>query len=258
MIRWRRLAGKITTLLAGLACWTAHPTTIHAAQLFAVESGSTQIHVIDLATGAATLVNPISVSGIAGIAFDSSGVLYGITSSPNETELYTIDFISGTASLVNATMTASLEGALTFHPGTGVLYSKSGAPASENDLISIDPGTGLATVIGPMGLGLDLDLSGMDFLADGTLLAYDTQGPLLPSRLLSIDPATGAAMAIGDTGYPSSSPDFGGLAVDPVTDLVYLSNGTDLFSVDPVTGAASLPGRREGSSASLRCWRRWS
>lgn len=244
MIRWRQQAGRITTLsaLAGLGWMAASPTPIQAAELFAVESGSARIHVIDLATGAATLVNPIGVNDIGGIAFDSSGVLHGITHSPNEAVLYTIDFIGGTASLVNPTTIASPEGALTFHPGTGVLYSKRGAPASENDLASIDPGTGLGTIIGPMGLGFDLDLSGMDFLADGTLLAYDTQGPLLDSRLLSIDTTSGAATVIGNTGSPSSSPDFGGLAVDPDTDLVYLSNGTDLFSIDPTTGAATLIG----------------
>jgi hypothetical protein len=126
MIRWRRLAGKITTLLVGLAWSAASPTTIHAAELYAVESGSTRIHVIDLTTGAATLVNPISVTDIAGIAFDSSGVLHGITSSPNEAVLYTIDFIGGTASLVNPISIASPEGALTFHPDTGVLYSRGG------------------------------------------------------------------------------------------------------------------------------------
>lgn len=242
MIRWHRLAAKISILLAGLAWSAANPTTIHAAELYAVESGSTRIHVIDLATGAATLIDPISANDIAGIAFDSSGVLHGITSSPNEAELYTIDLISGTASLVNPTMIASPEGALTFHPATGVLYSKGGAPGAENDLISIDPGTGSGTIIGPMGLGFDLDLSGMDFLADGTLLAYDTQGPLLESRLLSINTTSGLATVIGNTGSPSSSPDFGGLAVDPDTNLVYLSNGTDLFGVNPTTGAASLIG----------------
>jgi uncharacterized protein YjiK len=252
MIRWQRLAGKITTrlVLAGLAWLATNPTTIHAAELYAVESGSASIHVIDLATGAATLVNPVGVNDIAGIAFDSSGVLYGITNSPNEALLYTIDFIGGTASLVNPTAIASPEGALTFHPDTDVLYSKGGAPASENDLVSIDPGTGLGTIIGPMGLGFDLDLSGMDFLADGTLLAYDTQGSLLPSRLLSIDTTSGAATVIGSTGSPSSSPDFGGLAVDPDTDLVYLSNGTHLFGVDPTTGAASLIGPH-GTTAPL-------
>ncbi len=242
MIRWWQLAGKVTTLFAGLAWSAADPTPIHAAELFAVESGSARIHVIDLTTGAATLVNPISVNDIGGIAFDASGVLYGITTSPNEAELYTIDFIGGTASLVDSTTIASPEGALAFNAGTGLLYSKGGAPASENDLISIDPGTGLGTIIGPMGPGFDLDLSGMDFLADGTLLAYDTQGPLLDSRLLSINTTTGVAMEIGYTGSPSSSPDFGGLAVDPDTDLVYLSNGTDLYSVNPTTGAASLIG----------------
>ena len=77
MIRARQQAAKLTTLAAALALSVAHPTSIQAGELFAVESGSTRVHVIDLATGAATLVNPISGPEMAGIAFDSSGLSTG-------------------------------------------------------------------------------------------------------------------------------------------------------------------------------------
>ena len=214
----KKLIGLHPWILASLLVCLV-PGTVMAGQLYAVQHGSSQIHTIDLTTGEATLVNPVPLTDLAGIAFDALGTLYAITDSPNEAVLYTIDPDDGTAALVGLTATPAFEGGLTFDPSSGVLYGKGGVDGFDAGLIIFDSTTGLGGLVGSMGLAVEADISGMDFMADGTLLAYDPQGEL-NSRILSIDPLSGAASVIGNTGFFTTST-YGGLAVDPDTDLVY-------------------------------------
>jgi DNA-binding beta-propeller fold protein YncE len=88
-----------------------------------------------------------------------------------------------------------------------------------------------------MGLNPEADVSGLALLPDGTLVGFDSQSAL-PSQIVQISKTTGVATAIGFTGETVLS-SLGGLAVDPGTGDVYMSNAMSLFSVDPGTGVAT-------------------
>ena len=84
---------------------------------------------------------------------------------------------------------------LAIHPKTDVVYAASGprSPTAPNALLSIDPRTGEASVVGPIGHVV----SDLAYTNDGRLYAW------LPeeNRLARVDPASGAATLL-----PPSSP----------------------------------------------------
>jgi DNA-binding beta-propeller fold protein YncE len=117
---------------------------------------------------------------------------------------------------------------LAYDPAAGVLY---GSDVTYDQLVKIDPTTGWATPVGPLGFanvqGLAFDPIG------GTLFGSDPAA----EQLLSIDVATGAATAIGSPG----SCKVRGLAFDPTTGTLYGSNTVDdtIETIDPLTGVAT-------------------
>lgn len=168
---------------------------------------------------------------------------------------------------------AQVEG-LAYDPASGTLY---GSDVSTRVLVTIDPTTGAATVVGPIGFsfveGLAFDpLAGVLWGADrgtneliridpstgaGTAvgpfgvdsirgLAFDPGiGTLYgsrdgPDRLFTIDLTTGMATKIGPTGNGPMS----GLTFDTTTGMLFGSNpeSNELFVLDPATGAATLVG----------------
>ena len=128
--------------------------------------------------------------------------------------------------------------ALAFSP-TGVLY---GGGRDPHQLVTIDPGTGETTVVGPFGL--EVKASDLTFDACGRLwmVAFVEEDPGIPGDevpgLYSVDPDTGAATAI--------DPDLGefigiaaiGETLYGATSWFFPANPTpsSLFEVDPSTG----------------------
>ncbi len=212
-----------------------------AAVLYGVSWNASGLYQIDTATGAATLVGSTGQVDLGGLAFDDSGALYAFKGSSTNIGFYSVDPGTGAATLIGLTALQGGEGALVWDPVDGVFYSRANAGGSGGgltmELASIDPGTGVGTSIGNMGLNVEADISGMALLPDGTLIGFDSQSAL-PSQMVQIDKGTGAASVIGPTGESVLS-SLGGLAVDPDTGIVYMSNGFSLFSVDPGTGAAT-------------------
>jgi uncharacterized protein DUF6923/PEP-CTERM motif-containing protein len=105
---------------------------------------------------------------------------------------------------------------LAFHPTTGVLYGSTGnsPEATGYRLVTIDPSTGLVTVIGLFNAG---PVNSSDVPATMADLAFDRDGNLYGigsiggPQLYSINTTTGQATAIGSTGLTSTSG--GGLAI---------------------------------------------
>ena len=141
------------------------------------------------------------------------------------------------------------------HAGCG----NGGEPgAGASTLYTIDPATGVATLVGPI---LDADeepfegVTGMAFLRDGRLVASARDDEPAPrgiivdddrsAILIEIDPASGAATLIGEIGNNTDDcgrmPD---LSYDPTTSTLYgLGDSCDggsendsLFAIDPDTG----------------------
>ncbi len=227
-----------------IAALLATASTGRAGTLYAIGQVLDEVYVIDTTTGSASLVGVLPpIEPMCGIAFDDAGVLHGTTwSSVDDMELWQLDPWAATAVMVGVSAGPSLEGSLAYDPATDRFYAvRQEWGTTTQELIWIDPDTGVATLVGFLGLGLQTDISGLTFLPDGTLVAYDPRGSL-PSRLLEIDKTTAAVTVIGDIGDVDSGSSQGGLAYDADTDTLYMSNTAELWSIDPATGAGTLIG----------------
>lgn len=108
----------------------------------------------------------------------------------------------------------------------------------DDQLYSIDLGSGVATAIGPSGFG---DIDGLTFdLAGTTLYGIDTSS----DQLVTCSTATGACTAVGPLGAAVNAT---GLTFGCDGNL-YMGNENDqgLYLVDPVSGAATLIGSGSG------------
>ena len=153
--------------------------------------------------------------------------------APVAGNLYTVNLANGTASLVGA---IRLPGSrpigvtgMAVHPSTGTLFgiTSEQSPNNPRSLVTLDPATGAASLIGELGV------SGSD-------IAFDPSGTLyiwLPgtSQLGTVDLSTAAVSPIGKAGAAASP---AGIAID-ASGMVYVTargaTGT-LDNVDLKTG----------------------
>ncbi len=152
--------------------------------------------------------------------------------------LLTVDPGTGRATPVNnSTAPQGSVGALAFSP-SGVLYGLADRGEETesgfilvSDLVSIDPSTGVKTLIGE--LGSELRIGGADFSCGGVL--YGVELAIGPQRLVTIDVGTGTASVVG-----TLTPD-----VDVIGSIVFHfgtligSAGNKLFDINPTNGAVS-------------------
>ena len=116
------------------------------------------------------------------------------------------------------------------HPSRGTLYgiTSDDSPAHPRSLVTIDPATAHATLVGPLGL------AGIDIAFDpaGTLFVWLRE----TSQLGTVDLATGRASALGKPG-PASEP--GGLTIDAQGRIYVIGSAgsASIDQVDPATGA---------------------
>jgi hypothetical protein len=201
-------------------------------------------------TGAGTLVgHPDSVPGLTGLVFDISGTLYGTTiSGPLDTgrvsNLVRID--PGTGAQIGPAVPITADDQpisitdLALQPGTNTLY---GTSLSEDDFINsiytIEPATGVATLIGRTGvIGTTLA-----FGLDGTLYQnsaiFDDAG-FVAGYLNTLNPDTGAVLTTSD---PYTQAHVGGLAVRPTDGVIFASGGDqgDIYTLSP-TGTQTFVG----------------
>lgn len=172
--------------------------------------------------------------------------LYASTASGHAAgELYILDSTTGAvvqdigplndASSLNYGMTG-----LAFDPVSGVLYGSSSSgspnPAAQNKLVTINPATGLVTVVGPYGLsGAATGSSMADLAFDPTTDVLYGIGTVGGAHLYSINTSTGQATLVGDSGFAFTAG--GGVAVSP-TGIVFGSPAiNDFGTYDKVTGA---------------------
>jgi hypothetical protein len=167
-------------------------------------------------------------------------VLYGVTGAGNApSSLYTVDPVSGTTTLIGATGFSHVTG-IDFDPTTGILYGVVSDlfDSGTADLITINSSTGAGTVVGPTGNQTPDITIGPDGILRGW--TENSDDPIV------IDTSTGAVtVTSSDLGTANT-----GVAFESLTSI-YVKPGSDLFSVDVTTGAAtSLFGAGLGVSAS--------
>jgi hypothetical protein len=184
---------------------------------------------------------------------EAQDILYGSTSS-GQGELYTLNPATGgvvqdigpldDASSVNYSVTG-----LAFDPITGVLYGSTGG-FSGHDLLSINPSTGLVTVIGSFNFnGGSATMSDLDFTQAGTLYGIGSSGG---ANLYSINLGTGQATVVGPSGV--SFTQGGGLAISSTGVFYGAPIPGDFGTYNSTTGAynnIATPTYPEGPSSSF-------
>ncbi len=157
------------------------------------------------ADGTSTLLAPMPVI---------TGTECGLTLTPDNALLYYAQGQTGDDLLYSVTpagvftpigpivipgVTGSAILGLATHPQTGVLY---GVDTTGDLLVTIDPTTGAATVVGGLGVTVQF-IGGMDFDNETNELFF--AGDPTDTKLYRLDIATGAATFLGNLGVGSSS-----------------------------------------------------
>jgi len=173
-------------------------------------------------TGAYTLLGT-NATVLYGMGY-SAGVLYANDSgnSPN-VGFYKVNSSNGGLTTVgNISGATSGTGAVTAPIGGGTLYFFD----HSNQLFTIDPNTGAATTVGPLGFTV-AGAWDMEFAANGQL--YATSDELF----YRIDPTTGAATLLGNSGA-----ELQGMIAGEGT--LYGFSGTNMYSIDLTDGALTF------------------
>jgi hypothetical protein len=145
----------------------------------------------DIATGACKQVGNLGVDITdTGLAFTDEFTLYMSTDAPkNPTRFYQVNKVTGKATLIGdqgqevTGLAAGPEG----------IFGLGGD--GRDNLVKIDPKTGAATPIGPLG-PIKASDGGLDFDADGVLWGVEDAGLRNPSRTFTVDPETGQAIVV--------------------------------------------------------------
>jgi hypothetical protein len=122
--------------------------------------GSSTLYTLDLSTGATQSVGTASGVCIIDIAIDPSGAMYGVDIVGDA--LYNISKTDGSVQCVGGCSLGGFnfnyaEGS-DFDPSTGILYFAGfDLNAGIGQMFTIDTGTGVATLLSPIGSGVELD-----------------------------------------------------------------------------------------------------
>lgn len=166
-----------------------------------------------------------------------AATLYGSTASGGPGELYILNPATGgivqdIGPLNNSLGQNFAVTGLAFNPLNGVLYGST-ANSSGQSLLTINPASGLVTVVGAFNTGI-----AGNTMAD---IAFDTSGHLFGigssanSALFSINLSSGQATIIGSSGVTGTSG--GGLAISTGGIFYGTPVGTNFGTYNPTTGA---------------------
>jgi hypothetical protein len=168
---------------------------------YATLSPSTLI-TVDVATGVESIVTPITgvTAGqtITSMAWcDALGTMYIGSTDTTTSELYTLDLITGVATLVGGSTIGQAGLSALACDCDGNLYS---ADLVTDDIWSIDPSTGIGTVIGPTGFDLNFAQDADFNTTDTTMYLAAYNNTTGSGQLRSVDLATGSTTLLLDWG----------------------------------------------------------
>jgi hypothetical protein len=210
------------------------------ANVYGVNSNDDGLSTIDLTTGAVSFIGRLSsnlnlyATPIAMAVSPASNTIYvwnnsgdGTTEGASTGVLLTVNPTTGQATPVSATTPGQGSlGALAFSPN-GALFG------INSELFSVNPTTGVKTLIGPLGMRV----VAADFDCSGTL--YGVEFSTTSQRLVTINVVTGAATAVAilsqNVGLVQS------IFFTQSGTLVGAASGAPgiLFDINPSTGAVS-------------------
>ncbi|MDP2349824.1 MAG: choice-of-anchor J domain-containing protein [Chloroflexota bacterium] len=162
-------------------------------KLYTLEASLNQLHTINTATGAVTVVGPSAPNAgqtWTGLTGSSDGNVYASGTNCSASTLYRIDPATGHPTAVGPITNGACVIDLAAN-AAGEIYA---VDIVSDNLLKINPATGAGTVVGPLGVAANY-AQGMDFEeVSGTLYwaAYTTGG-----ELRTINTATGASYLVG-------------------------------------------------------------
>jgi len=214
--------------------------------------------IVDQVTGAGTLVgDPITPGGLTGIAFDSTGALYGSTIFGFGTTSTLVQIDPDTGSLlatvgpITAGGVAISIGDLAFQPGTDVLYgtrSFADGKGLGGELYTINTATGAATLVGDTDGGA---AGGLAFAPDGTLyqIAWSENTDQAFESLNTVNPINASRINTVAVGRY-----FDGLGIRPSDGTLFATEGKSvgigIYTIDPTTGSSTFVGNTGAGSTS--------
>ncbi|MDC8004966.1 T9SS type A sorting domain-containing protein [Aureisphaera galaxeae] len=156
------------------------------------------LYSLDITTGTYTTLGVIPVNGAEvwlGLTWDSSGTVYGVGSDlTNPSNLYTMDLVGLTATLVGSMGNAGggmIDIAIT---NSGDMY---GYDIVDDSFYSIDPATGAATLIGPIGFDANFG-QGLAYNAADDILYMNAFENGVAGQWREVDITTGTATYLAD------------------------------------------------------------
>ncbi len=161
----------------------------------AAGTGSSDLLKINVGEGDAHIYFTLNITQMAGIAFDTSGVLYGMSRTG---ELHTIDLTNGSTNLVVDAVGSYL--GITFHPETNELWatSRAVAPPNREAIFKVNLTTGDTTIVGYTGLGKQTNTIAFD----ENLNLFGVIGSTSElNDFVSINTSTGVGSVIGSVGF---------------------------------------------------------
>lgn len=161
----------------------------------AAGTASSDLLKINAAEGDAHIYFTLNILQMAGIAFDTTGILYGITRTG---DLYTINLDNGSTSFVVDAIGSYL--GITFHPATNELWATSRAVVAPNKdaIFKVNMATGDTTIVGRTGLGKQTN----DIAFDENLNLFGAIGSSSElNDFVSINTSTGVGLIIGSVGF---------------------------------------------------------
>jgi DNA-binding beta-propeller fold protein YncE len=99
----------------------------------------------------ASVVGEIGVSDVSGLAFDATGALYALDTAADALLVLDPTDASTLSSVALSAPLGALAG-MDFDLATGALYVADGGSGGTDMLSTLDPGTGVLTAIGPLGV----------------------------------------------------------------------------------------------------------
>ena len=215
----------IKTALATVVMVAAVGTPVVAAPILYIDDNAGNLGTVDVATGAVTVIGNTGLFFVD-IAFDPTGILYGITFN----SLYQINKTTAVVTLVGnfgTTLNSLVFGS------DGTLY------AANNGLYKLNTATGAATLIGNGGYAYNS--SGDLAFANGNLFLTSSGA----DNLVSLNTASGVGTLVGGIGFAAVY----GLASNDGINLFGLS-GTQILGINTSTGAGTLLGNYGGQGLS--------
>src|ERR1700680_3082790 len=223
--------------------------------------GSTNVGavvIVDQTTAALTIVgSPEPGTRLSGVAFDSTGGLYGSTEGsalpPLTSTLILIDPDTGALVSAIGPITDGPGGPaigisdLSVQPGSDVLFgirAPTDLHGGGGKLYTIDKTTAAATLVGATPVRRD----SIAFAPGGTLYEAGFTPGLVPPTLYTLNPANGAPLTAVPTSPPNDN--YGALAVRPTDNVLFAGDGAGgfIFTLDPSTGNRTQVGSSTGNT----------